>query len=490
MIDNAFFGLNRIKIKRTKIFSNTFWSGSGQYASQAIGLLNMMIMARLLEAGDFGMIAMVQTVNGFLLLFTALGMTQIVVQNRELDHKDFNKLSGLSFYGGCVAAAVCVLAAVPISRFFLSDELRQIFYVLSAALIFTSLCQVPTGYLQRTNQFKKLSLITISSSLATFAFGVILAFGGWGYWALVVQALLRPVFMYFMLLARTRIAPALKWDALLFQKVWKKIGHLSGFSFVNYFHRHIDDILIGRKLGMTTLGFYTRSYGLQRMLLNSITGFTGPVLHASLSHEQNNIVRMREIFLGYSTKVFYFSCILMAVCAFFSKELIYILWGAGWSDSVWPFFWLALSGMHQGLYGLFGVVFISRGKYKELLLSSLINTALFVVAVVLGLGSGIDGVARNYSVMSHLILFPLLFYVWRVLLSGNYLDYLKKILPFYALALILPLMRVYVETFVFSDQLSIFDIFLSFFAGLLPLAVFSGFLLAKHLGSGFHRFFK
>lgn len=471
-----------------KILSNTFWSGAGQYASQAIGLLNMMIMARLLGASDFGIIVMVQTVNGFLLLFTALGMTQIVVQNRELNHTDLNKLSGLSFYAGCVAAAVCVLAAAPISRFFSSNELKQIFYVLSAALIFTSLCQVPTGYLQRTNHFKKLCLITITSSMATFSFGVFLAFRGWGYWALVVQALLRPVFLYFMLLVSTRIAPALKWDSLLFQKVWKNIGHLSGFSFVNYFHRHIDDILIGRKLGMASLGFYTRSYGLQRMLLNSITGFTGPVLHASLSNEQNNIDSMREIFLGYSTKVFYFSCVLMAVCAFFSKELIFILWGAGWSDSVWPFFWLALSGMHQGLYGLLGVVFISRGKYKELLLSSLINTALFVVAVVLGLGSGIDGVARNYSVMSHLILFPLLFYVWSVLLSGNYFDYLKKIMPFYVLALILPMLRVYLESFVSSDQLSVFSIFLSFMAGLLPLAAFSVFILVKQLGAGFHFF--
>lgn len=70
------------------------------------------------------------------------------------------------------------------------------------------------------------------------------------------------------------------------------------FSFVNYFTRNLDKLLIGRVIGLQTLGYYEKSYRLMLLPLQNITSVITPVMHPIFAEFQDNLKMQRDRYLG------------------------------------------------------------------------------------------------------------------------------------------------------------------------------------------------
>lgn len=177
------------------------------------------------------------------------------------------------------------------------------------------------------------------------------------------------------------------------------------------------------------LGFYSRAYLLMSTIGSALAGVVSPVLHAAMARKVDELVIMRRAYAEVLTIIIWICAPLMGLLAGLSPLVIQLVWGHGWSEAAVPFFWLALAGMHQPVFGTVGTVFAARNRTRGLLYSGIINSCLLGLAIASGLRDGIDGVARNYSVMSHLIFLPFMYYVWCRLLEGRFSAFLKLSLP-------------------------------------------------------------
>jgi PST family polysaccharide transporter len=228
-----------------------------------------------------------------------------------------------------------------------------------------------------------------------------------------------------MLAARLSICP--RFDLVLYKRVFSYTGNLTLFQFINYFHRNLDNLLIGRFLGAVQLGFYTRAYSLLNLFNTSLSGVITPVLHAAMAKKQDDLVALRRAYGQVLELILWISAPFMAILAAFSPEVIRLVWGPGWGSAEQPFFWLAIAGMHQSVYGTIGTVFAVRYKTKELILCGTITTVLYGLAIIWGVRYDIASVSKFYSLTSIGLFFPLMIYVWNGLLAGEIRGLIIKI---------------------------------------------------------------
>lgn len=409
---------------RTRSIRSVAFNGAGQYATQALGLLTAAVLGRLLDPEDFGLVGMILAANAFLMILATAGVSSTVVQFKKFENKDFQALLGLSCFVGLAAAAFLALLAPFLALFFREPRLELIAVVWAPALIFTALAQVPQGMLQRNFLFAQRSTAMVLSAMIAAGLAIWSAYNGLGYWALVLQSLLRTflLFLFAAFFAKIRLLPSL--DLKLYRKVFSYTGNLTLFQFINYFHRNLDNLLIGRFLGAAQLGFYTRAYSLLSIFNTAMSGVINPVLHAAMARKQDDMVSLRNAYGQVISIMLWVSAPMMGALAALSPEVIRLVWGPGWENAERPFFWLAIAGMHQAVYGTIGTVFAVRYKTKQLLVCGLVTTILYGLAIAFGVQHGIATVAKFYSLMSIALFLPLMLYVWRGLLEGRAKDLL------------------------------------------------------------------
>lgn len=404
---------------RKKVFKNLIWTGLGQFSVQGLTFLTAAVLARLLSPEDFGLIGMVLVINAFLMILADAGLKTTVIQNQQFTALEHRQLLGLSWIIGISLVGIFIAIAPLVAWFFDEPRLVTLCFAISPALLFTGTAQVPMGVIEKQMGFKGRSIALFASALIASSVAILAAFQGLGYWALALQMVLRCTLLFVGLTGLARIAWIPAFNMQLYKQVFGYTGNITLFQIINYFHRNLDNILIGKFLGVIQLGLYTRAYALMSVMKQTLNAVITPVMHSAMASKQDDVDALRRAYGQVVVAILWLTAPIMGLMAAFADEVILLAWGSGFSEASVPFFWLALAGMHQGVFGTFGAVFAVRNKTKELLVCGTITTILFGASIAFGLQWGITGVAISYSVMSHLIFLPVLGFVWSVLLAGR-----------------------------------------------------------------------
>src|SRR5206468_2493229 len=174
---------------RGRTISSVAVTMSAQAAKFALSLASIVILARLLTPRDFGLVAMVTTVTGFLLVFKDAGLSIATVQRESITHAQVSNLFwinvGISFLCTLVVAASAPL----IARFYHEDRLVPITLFLSTTFLLSGSTIQHQALLKRQMRFKAIALIEISSMAIGVFVGIAMAAKGYRYWSLVGSAL-------------------------------------------------------------------------------------------------------------------------------------------------------------------------------------------------------------------------------------------------------------------------------------------------------------
>lgn len=406
-----------------KVIKGSFWSAAGTYTQQILSLCVSMILSRLIAPEDFGIIALLLTASGFLQIFAKSGLASAIVQHRDFSDTDLRTVFTVSLIFGCITMLIFVLIAHPLGFFFKSPSLVAVIQVSSISLFFTSVAQLPNGVLIRDFRNRAYAINQVGTSLISGFIAILMAFQGFGYWALVAQIILRSGLMCAFGLYVISMPLVPHWNREIFNRIFGFSSNVFLFQFVNYWSRNLDNILIGRILGLMQLGFYSRAYSLFLLPMQMLSGVISPVIHSALSKSQNDIQRMGINFVRVVKLVASVSIPVMGVVALYSSEIVFIVWGAGWEPSAPVFKGLAIAAMHQPILSLTGVVFLARSKTKWLFFSGFLSAIIYVVGILIGIRYGLMGVTIGYVISSHFVFIGTLFFLQRYLLEMSVLDF-------------------------------------------------------------------
>jgi len=384
---------------------------SAQGAKFFLNLVSTMILARLLAPRDFGLVAMVTTVTGFLRVFKDAGLSIATVQRERITHAQVSNLFwvnvAVSVLGGLIVAA----AAPVIARFYHNPRLIGITLILSTTFIISGSTVQHQALLKRQMRFKALALIEVGSMAVGVFVGVVMAALGYGYWSLVGSSLSMEITGLLLTWSISRWRPSLPSRGSGIGPLLSFGAHRTAADLVNALSRGSDILLIGRFYDATSVGLYSRASLLLTRPLEQLLGPINAVFVPALSRLQSQPERYRSTFLrlyeAIALTAFFFTGLLLAL----AHPLTLVLLGPKWGQAAVIFGGFTIAAISIPLANASTWLLTSQGRGRDILIAQSINSCALVLSFVAGLPYGPVGVAIAFSVSSLVVRLPLWYFM-------------------------------------------------------------------------------
>lgn len=359
-----------------------------KYAAVLVQLLITAILARLVSAAEFGTLAVVTVFTTFFTMFADMGIGVAIVQFRDLEKEDFQRLLGFSVVLALALGVSFCGLSVPISWVYGDPALVPLCCVASLSLVFSTLNMVPNGVMLRERKFSQIGLRLVVSTIVSGVVGIALAALGFGCYALVIQNdVLALAVLVWNLLSRPIGRPIFSFASTL-----RRVFSYSAFQFasglVNYFNRNLDNLLIGKVVGVEALGYYDKAYKLTTYPMSSFSSVIASVIQPFMAEHQDD----PHVIFGHWLRVTKLCSLVGVVVATImfccSEEIILIMYGNAWMASVPLLHALALGVYAQMIGNPTGAFLQSLGRTDLAFVTSVVNTGIMVVAIVGGLAFG------------------------------------------------------------------------------------------------------
>ena len=382
-----------------------------QGAKFFLNLVSTMILARLLAPRDFGLVAMVTTVTGFLRVFKDTGLSVATVQRERITHAQVSNLFwvnvGVSAFGTLLAAA----AAPLIARFYNNPRLIGVTLILSTTFIISGSTVQHQALLRRQMRFKALALIEVGSMVVGVVVGVAMALLGYGYWSLVGSSLSIEITGLLLTWSISRWRPSLPSRGSGIGPLLSFGAHRTAADLVNALSRGSDILLIGRFYDATSVGLYSRAAILLKRPLEQFLGPINAVFVPALSRLQSHPERYRSTFLrvyeAIAVTAFFFAGLLLAL----AHPLTLVLLGPKWTQAAVIFGGFTLAAISIPLSNSTGWLLTTQGRGRDILIAHSINSCALVLSFIAGLPYGPVGVAIAFSVSSLVVRLPLWYFM-------------------------------------------------------------------------------
>ena len=369
---------------KKQLFSGVAYTALAKYAGIFINLGITAVLSRLLRPEDFGVIAISTVLITFFNIFCDLGFGPAIIQNKTLNKHDLINIFSFTFWLGVIISVIFFLISPLIARYYNNGILIIICRLLSVNLLFATLNIVPNALLIKEKRFKFISLRTFFVQFILGLFAVFSAFYGLDIYSLLIMPIGSSIIIFGINYYQNTIPMKLfSFKLKSIEKILSFSLYQFLFNFTNYFSRNLDKLLIGRYIGMYQLGYYEKSYRLMLLPLSNITHVITPVMFPVFSDYQDN----KDLMLKHYLKVIKLLCFigfpLSALLYHTSSELIYIIFGNQWGNSIPVFKILTFSVSIQLITSTLGSVFQANNGTKYLFQVGIINTIINVLGIII-----------------------------------------------------------------------------------------------------------
>ncbi|MBP6478123.1 MAG: lipopolysaccharide biosynthesis protein [Chitinophagaceae bacterium] len=386
------------------------WSFVGQISYFFIYFIFNIILSRILLPADFGLFAIIATFIIFFSLIKDFGLGSYLITRKEVT----KELCDLIFYFNLIFSlflfVLIFLISPAIANFYNDSRLTILIRINALAFLIDAICIIPNTMLVREMDFYRLFIVKISAAAIAGIVAILLAFYGWGIYSLIYQAVLFSLCTCLILFAFRPYKPgkSIQWNKL--REVVKFSLPLFLSQFVQYFSRNIDNLIIGRVFGASSLGFYNRAYTIMQMPLQNISTAVTGVLFPLLSKSADDLERTSVIYRKAILGIAYISFPIMAYTFVYSSEIIIFLFGNKWIEVSRLLKIFCIVGMLETIITPVGTLLLSFGKTIQLFKFSTALRVLIIAMIVFGSYFSVKAIAICYMIATIIITPYAIFY--------------------------------------------------------------------------------
>jgi PST family polysaccharide transporter len=378
----------------------------GQIIKFILQLISISVFARLLTPTDFGLIAMVAAVTNLVLVFKDLGLSMATVQQERITHEQVSNLFWINASFGFIILIIMASISPVIAWFYDEQKLTLITIVLSIGILISGFSVQHQALLRRQMKYLPLTIVEVLSVLLGLLGAIGSALLGWGYWSLVTQQLIVALTNLIGVWVCAKWIPGKPTRGIQTKNMLNFGKNMTINGLINYLVKNLDNVFIGRVLGASALGYYSRAYSLLLAPLSQISTPVSAVANPTLSRLQNDPIRFRNYYFKAITFIAYATIPLVTFMAVLSKEIVEIIMGAQWIQTAKIFQFLSVAAICQPISNAIGWILISLGRADRLVKWGLISSPLIIISFLIGLHWGAEGVAICYSIISAVLIFP------------------------------------------------------------------------------------
>jgi PST family polysaccharide transporter len=394
-----------ISLQRSAV-SGFKWSSFSQFGQQGLQFLTIVILARLLNPSDFGLVSMATVVTGFGALFKDLGTSAAVIQRKILSEELLSSIYWVNAVFGLFVTITVYLLSPLVADFYQEARVVPLLRVLALTFFISGLSILQQAILERALAFSKLAKVEIIAALIGSSIGISSALLGYGAWSLVYQTLAIAIVTTVLLWTASSWRPK-----LFFQ--WKEVIEVSsyslnftGFNIFNYFVRNTDYLLIGKFLGARDLGYYTVAYQIMLYPLQSVSAVIGRVMFPVYSTIQHDIARFRNAYLKVAGAIALVTFPMMFGLWALVEPFVLTVFGLQWKPVILLLMILVPAGMIQSIGTTVGAIYQAKGRTDWMFRWGIATGIISISAFLIGLQWGIVGVAAAYTIVSLVLVYP------------------------------------------------------------------------------------
>ena len=369
------------------------WSTITQLTVKLITPITNLILARILSPEAFGVIAVVMMVISFTDIFTDSGLQKYLIQHEFKDENDKINCVNVAFWTSLAISLFLWIAIIvfrnPIADFMGNSELGNALAIACIQLPINSLWSIQTALYIRSFNYKDLFIGKIVSALIPLLVTIPLAYGGFGYWSIIIGSTSSMASDTIILSLKSRWKPSFYYNFRILKEmfVFGTWSLLEGISI--WLTSSIDIIIIGNTLSDYYLGLYSTSLNMVNGLMAIITTAIMPILYAAMSRLQNNEDTFNTVFLGFQ-KIIAYLLFPLGTGLFLYRELATdIILGSKWEEASNILgVWAITTVVRIVMVNIYSETFRAKGKPKLSLILQMIDLILLVPTCIISLHYG------------------------------------------------------------------------------------------------------
>lgn len=385
--------------------------------TQLIGFLfrtaSVIVLARLLEPKDFGLVAMVTAFSLLPMNFGFNGFTEFIIRKQIISKMEINAIFWVHVFSASFLAFCFIGFGFFLVQFYSEPALASIAAAMAMSFILTAFYTTHRALLRRDMKFTSLAIGDLSAGILSIVFAIMAAIGGMSYWAIVIRQLsssfVQVIVAWILCSWRPGLPRNLSTAWPGFKYAFKVFSNFA----IGYLRRSIDKILLGKFGGSALLGSYDRAYYLTSMPANQLLRPLNSVALATLSRLQND----KKRYVIYYTKAVSMVSFIGTIAAFLlmlsAKDIVPLLLGSGWTETS-----LILMAFCPGItatliYGTHSWLHLSLGTPGRWLRWNILSTIVTAITFIVVAPHGAVAMAAAYSAVTYILVLPCLWYAGR-----------------------------------------------------------------------------
>lgn len=365
------------------------WNALGEVVSCILPPVVTLILARLLLPEDFGLVGIAMVFMGFAQTFFNYGLGKVLIQ-RQTQVRESATTAFWMEVAFAILFAVIVVGIAPVaSRFFHDSRVIPVLRILSIQIVFFSFISVQQALLRRNFEFKRLFYVRLFAVFIPGCVSIPLALSGFGVWALVYGTLAGTCLQVVLLWKLSSWRPELTYDLHIAKDLLKFGGWVILEGLVLWLLMWGDSIVLGRFLGVQTVGVYRVGMTLLIFAFGIFLNPLLPVAYSAFSRLQQNRQEMQQSFLKTTKIVAYVALPLGVGFYVLAPSLAAVIFGEKWAGIEVV---IALIGIAQVVSWLVGInpeVYRAMGRpdinFKLLMIAAFYYIPVYIIAAPHGL---------------------------------------------------------------------------------------------------------
>lgn len=330
---------------KQKAASGMIWTAVQKYSTMAVGFISSIILARLLMPEDYGAIGMLAIFMSLAEVFIDAGFGSALIQKKNPTQADYSTVFYFNIGMSLVLYLVLFFSAPAIANYYRMPILCKILRIQGLILFVYAFNIIQRNQIRKSLQFKKLSTITIITSVVSLIVTVVMAYTGCGIWSLVAQNFIGALIPCVFFWVTTNWHPTWEYS-------WKSFRDLFGFgSFMllthlfNTFSSKISGLLIGRWYNPAIMGYYSKAVSTEQMASESVSGIMMQTTYPLYAAVQDDKERMANMIKNITSTLAYITVPLMCLLMVVAEQVFVLLYSDKWLPCIPYFRVLCLAGV-------------------------------------------------------------------------------------------------------------------------------------------------
>lgn len=385
---------------KTKAISGFLWSSAGTIGNGLVSFLVTIILARILTPEDFALVALLTVFVTISNVIVDSGFSQAIIRDDNPSDIDLSSVFYFNLILSVLIYAVLFAISPYIAKFYNEPKLISLSRVVFLIIIFNSFIIIQNATLKRNLNFSKVEKSSVLGSIVAGTTSVIMAFSGYGIWAIVANMVLMPFFRAAFLWIYSDWRPVFKFRLRSIRKYFKFGIFLMLNSVIDMIITNLNTLVIGKFYTKNELGYYSQACKLGTYIVTPLTSVINKVVYPIFAKIKDDTTRLIDGYrriLGVLAFVT-FPIMLFVICN--AKATTVFFFGEKWEASSIYLQYLAILDLFQIIQYVFMNIVVVKGKTKALLNVTIIRQLLRVLTLFFTVGISVEAMVLGFVISS------------------------------------------------------------------------------------------